>query len=348
MGQRVGDHARRGRERDPQVARVRDQSRVRRGRRRARRGPRGQPCCLRLLEPGASPPHTLPLGWPADGLGQRPPALVRAPAPGGARRRRFRRAHAHRVQRPGRLQVHARGAGRLLERVDASAFVFAMHEPDGYPPANDMVIAEAGGRRRAAVPVLPARPARLPARRAAPLPRRRRPRDQVPPARRGLQPRPPGAPGRVRPRRRGARCPILCHAGRGIPALGRHSIEVCARHPGLRLILAHAGISDLAWIWREAPAHPNLFFDTVVVVAQRHPGAVRARPARPDPHGQRRPLRHAGVRGDDGDAPRAPGRPRAGRAARRARAPRRAAWSSASTPLDLGPPPATRRSRATR
>ena len=58
------------------------------------------------------------------------------------------------------------------------------------------------------------------------------------------------------------RLPILCHAGRGIPALGRHSVEVCSRHPGLRLILAHAGISDLAWIWREAPDHPNLFFDT--------------------------------------------------------------------------------------
>ena len=58
------------------------------------------------------------------------------------------------------------------------------------------------------------------------------------------------------------RLPILCHAGRGIPALGRHAIEVCARYPGLRLILAHAGISDLAWIWREAPDHPNLFFDT--------------------------------------------------------------------------------------
>jgi hypothetical protein len=30
----------------------------------------------------------------------------------------------------------------------------------------------------------------------------------------------------------------------------------------MRLVLAHAGISDLAWIWREAPDHPNLFFDT--------------------------------------------------------------------------------------
>jgi uncharacterized protein len=58
------------------------------------------------------------------------------------------------------------------------------------------------------------------------------------------------------------RLPILCHAGRGIPALGRHSIEVCSRYPGLRLILAHAGISDLSWIWDEAADHPNLFFDT--------------------------------------------------------------------------------------
>ena len=58
------------------------------------------------------------------------------------------------------------------------------------------------------------------------------------------------------------RLPILCHAGRGIPALGRHSIEMCSRYPGLRLILAHAGISDLSWIWREAADHPNLFFDT--------------------------------------------------------------------------------------
>src|ERR687895_237881 len=36
-----------------------------------------------------------------------------------------------------------------LAHVDASAFVFPMHEPEGYGPANDMVLAEAeasGGR----------------------------------------------------------------------------------------------------------------------------------------------------------------------------------------------------------
>src|SRR4029453_13446001 len=32
------------------------------------------------------------------------------------------------------------------------------------------------------------------------------------------------------------RLPVLVHAGRGIPALGRHALEVTARHPGLRLI----------------------------------------------------------------------------------------------------------------
>ena len=32
---------------------------------------------------------------------------------------------------------------RALEQIGARAFVFPMHEPDGYGPANDMVIAEA-------------------------------------------------------------------------------------------------------------------------------------------------------------------------------------------------------------
>ena len=58
------------------------------------------------------------------------------------------------------------------------------------------------------------------------------------------------------------RLPVLVHAGRGIPALGRHAVELCERHPGLRIILAHAGISDLSWIWAAADELPNLFFDS--------------------------------------------------------------------------------------
>jgi hypothetical protein len=56
--------------------------------------------------------------------------------------------------------------------------------------------------------------------------------------------------------------PILIHAGRGIPALGLHAVELSERFPGARLILAHAGICDLSWIWRVAADHPNLLFDT--------------------------------------------------------------------------------------
>ncbi|HEV2875339.1 MAG TPA: amidohydrolase family protein [Thermoleophilaceae bacterium] len=148
-----------------------------------------------------------------------------------------------------------------LDLIDAHAIVFPMHEPDGYPPANDMIIAESEASGGRLFPFCRLDPAEQP----------------LEEARRALD---AGARGiKLHPRAEGftlhhpelppvfelaheRRLPILCHAGRGIPALGRHSIEVCSRYPGLRLILAHAGISDLSWIWREAADHPNLFFDT--------------------------------------------------------------------------------------
>jgi hypothetical protein len=55
---------------------------------------------------------------------------------------------------------------------------------------------------------------------------------------------------------------MIVHAGRGIPALGRHAYDLTGRYPGLRLILAHAGVSDLAWLWRHADERPNLLYDT--------------------------------------------------------------------------------------
>src|SRR5204863_2567511 len=58
------------------------------------------------------------------------------------------------------------------------------------------------------------------------------------------------------------RVPVLIHAGRGIPALGRHTVELATALPGAQVILAHCGISDLSWIWREAQQLPNLYFDT--------------------------------------------------------------------------------------
>jgi uncharacterized protein len=148
-----------------------------------------------------------------------------------------------------------------LERIDARAFVFPMHEPDGYAPANDMVIEEAARTDGRLFPFCRLDPHD----------------DALAEAQRSLE---RGAVGiKLHPRAEQftldhpglarvfaladeRRLPVLVHAGRGIPALGRHAVEATGRHPGMRLILAHAGISDLAWIWREAPDHPNLFFDT--------------------------------------------------------------------------------------
>ena len=58
------------------------------------------------------------------------------------------------------------------------------------------------------------------------------------------------------------RVPVLIHAGRGIPALGENTVRLAERHPDATLILAHAAISDLAWLWRVLPAHPNVLIDT--------------------------------------------------------------------------------------
>ena len=58
------------------------------------------------------------------------------------------------------------------------------------------------------------------------------------------------------------RVPVLIHAGRGIPALGQDTVRLSGEFTDARLILAHAAISDLAWLWRVLPEHPNLFVDT--------------------------------------------------------------------------------------
>ena len=49
---------------------------------------------------------------------------------------------------------------------------------------------------------------------------------------------------------------------RGIPALGVHVVRLAGEFPNARVILAHAGITDLSWIWRAASDLPNLLFDT--------------------------------------------------------------------------------------
>ena len=46
------------------------------------------------------------------------------------------------------------------------------------------------------------------------------------------------------------RLPLMIHAGRGIPTLARDAVELATRYPGARIMLAHAAICDLNWLWR--------------------------------------------------------------------------------------------------
>ena len=155
-------------------------------------------------------------------------------------------------------------AGELkdaLTAVQARGVVFPMHEPEGYPEANDMIIEEAANSDGRLVPFCRLDP------RADPLAEAER---ALANGAKGIKLHPRAEDFALdTPELEGVfamaherRLPVLVHAGRGIPALGRHAVEICGRHPGVRLILAHAGICDLAWIWRATADHPNLFFDT--------------------------------------------------------------------------------------
>jgi predicted TIM-barrel fold metal-dependent hydrolase len=58
------------------------------------------------------------------------------------------------------------------------------------------------------------------------------------------------------------RLPVIVHSGLGIPSLGRDALTLSERYPEAPLVLAHVGVTDLAWIWRRLADHPRLFFDT--------------------------------------------------------------------------------------
>jgi predicted TIM-barrel fold metal-dependent hydrolase len=156
-------------------------------------------------------------------------------------------------------------AAETLEALDLAGsrgVIFPFHEPGGYREANQAVIADAaasGGRLACFCRLDP------------------RHDDAVAEAERCLD---AGASGiKLHPRAENfglhdpdvravfavaneRQVPVIIHAGRGIPALGRHTVERCEEFPGARVILAHCGISDLSWIWRDARRLPNLYFDT--------------------------------------------------------------------------------------
>jgi uncharacterized protein len=172
-------------------------------------------------------------------------------------------AHMHVGQNdPDGFKADAQQILEALALAGARGVIFPFHEPDGYRRANHQVIEDAaasGGRLVAFCRLDP------------------RHEDAVAEAERSLD---EGARGiKLHPRAEGfslaepevrkvfevaheRRLPVLIHAGRGIPALGIHTVELARALPGARVILAHCGISDLSWIWREARELPNLYFDT--------------------------------------------------------------------------------------
>ena len=60
------------------------------------------------------------------------------------------------------------------------------------------------------------------------------------------------------------RIPILIHGGRGLPPIADHLHALADRYPASRLIVAHAGIADLAGLAGHFAGHPGVFFDTSV------------------------------------------------------------------------------------
>jgi predicted TIM-barrel fold metal-dependent hydrolase len=149
----------------------------------------------------------------------------------------------------------------LLAPLGARAVVFPMQEPDGYRESNDRVLSEAAASGGRLVPFCRLDPHDDPVAEALRC---------VEQGARGIKLHPRAEAFALdAPAARGIfkfaherNLPILIHAGRGIPALGRHSLELAAEFPDSRIILAHGAASDVSWIGNHLEDHPNVFIDT--------------------------------------------------------------------------------------
>lgn len=152
---------------------------------------------------------------------------------------------------------------KLSEADQAGAVVMTNQDPTGYPSANDRILEEAKASSGRLIPFLRVDPGRG--------------RDAVAEVERSLDAGHRGV--KLHPRAERFRLgdptvrrilavaaergvPVLSHAGRGIPSLGEDAVRLCDEIEGLRLVLAHAAISDLSWLGPTAANHGGLYFDT--------------------------------------------------------------------------------------
>ncbi len=172
-------------------------------------------------------------------------------------------AHTHigRNDPDGMQQTPEELVANLVTAGARGCFVFPMHEPDGYAVANDFVIEAAREVDGLLVPFCRVNPHDSAVREAE---------RALGAGARGikLHPRAEQFP-LHHPQVRSLfaiaherSLPVLVHAGRGIPSLGTDAVQLAAEFPNARVILAHAGICDLGWIWRAAVDLPNLLFDS--------------------------------------------------------------------------------------
>lgn len=172
-------------------------------------------------------------------------------------------AHTHVGQNDpdGMKQTPAELVSALRDAGARGAFTFPFHEPDGYRDANDAVLRAAEESDDLLVPFCRVNPHDGAVREAARC---------LDAGARGIKLHPRAEQFTLdHPEVRAVvaladerSLPVLIHAGRGIPALGLHAVELAEEFRDARLILAHAGICDLSWIWRVAQDYPNLLFDT--------------------------------------------------------------------------------------
>ena len=289
--------------------------------------------------------HGIPIaGAPMLDVDADPPPLVRPPGGGPRRLDALRRPHAHRPQRPRRLQADARrscwrrsaaaGARRSCSRCTSPT---ATRRPT---TSRSRRRADSGGRLVAFCRVDPHD--------GAASPRRARCLDA---GARGIKLHPraeqftlhePGVRELVALAHERARAGPDPRRPRHPRARPGHRAARRGEFPDARLILAHAAISDLAWLWRVLPDAPEPLRRHGVVEPGRPDRPVHARAARADRSG--RATRRTGARSTAAVATLRCARP--GRARRTSRcAPSPAARSSGSSPArsrsTSAPPPGT-------